>query len=763
MIRLLRRLPTTSIRRQLVLGIALVHAVLMTVFVFDLVERQQTFLRLHGEKQAMSLSQTLASSSVSWVLANDVVGLEEILRSMVNDPELRYAMVLSPQGKVLGHNQHALTGKFVVDDISLSLLRGPTQPTVLVSDHHLIDVAAPIVLKDRTVAWARVGLGQDESLKNLALVTRKGMIYTVIAILIGTVFALLMARRLTGRLYQLLNIADATRQGRRDLRAPDDRTDELGYLARGFNRMLDALSAKENTLIQMHQRLEEARLQADETSHRLRISYDILQRERNKLHTVLSSIREGIVVTDAHGAVIMVNPALEFLLRKNRDQIEREGILNLVDNPDIVRRCLEKPDENNPCIVHYKGRELLFHASTFREDDRIIGSAALVRDVTEENRLKLQLHEIIGKAPFGIVVSDNQGIIRVFNPESCRLFGYASEEIVGQPVTILINHAYHKRHAPKFIHDLHSDLLAVDRADSFESEAVHKDGSTFPVRVAVNEMMLEDRHGAVSTFADLTEEKRLIENLIQSEKMAGLGTLVRGVAHEINTPVGICVTSSSELADRIHTFETTLDSEGISEEELRLHLTSSKRLIRLMQENLERTAELVRSFKAVAVDPSNETKRAFRMREVMESAVLSLYHEFKDTKLVIEVHCEDTLEIDSFPGVFSQIILHLLKNSLLHGFAPEDHGRVYIECAMIDETQLSLIYKDDGHGMTEEVRRRVFEPFFTTRRNHGGSGLGMHIVFNLVVQILRGWISCQSALGKGTRFQIIIPLEPEGN
>ncbi|MBF0145077.1 MAG: PAS domain S-box protein [Magnetococcales bacterium] len=433
MIRRIRRLFTTSLRRQLVLGIAMVHALLMTLFVFDLVERQRTFLRQQGEEQALSLSQTLATSSTSRVLANDVVGLEEVLRSLLSYPELRYAMVPSPRGKVLGHSERQLTGKYVVDEVSQRLLHGLPNPTIQVSSPQIIDVAAPIRFKERIIAWVRIGLGQSISQERLQLVTLEGLVYTVVAILIGTLFALLMARGLTRGLYQLLEVAEATREGHRGLRTPTERQDELGQLADGFNRMLDALAVKEVSLVQMHHHLETARRQADEANQYLRVSFDKLQQERNKLHTILYSIREGIVLTDAQGTVIMVNPAIEQLLQKKHDQIETEGFFNLVDNPEFVRNCLDHAAEGNSRTLHYKGRELHFHASTFKEHDQAIGSAALIRDVTEEKKIKEQLNEIITKAPFGIIVIDDQGRVRVFNPESSRLFGYTTTEIQPTP------------------------------------------------------------------------------------------------------------------------------------------------------------------------------------------------------------------------------------------------------------------------------------------------------------------------------------------
>lgn len=250
------RLWNASVRRQLVVGVALVHAVLMSVFVVDLVSRQHGFLHEQGVRQALSVSRTLASTSTAWVLARDVVGLEEVLRAITSFPELRYAMVLGPDGKVLGHTDPGLAGQYVSDPPSRRLLGGAREPQVVVDSARVIDAAAPILRGEQLVGWARVGLGQQANRHALAAVTRKGLLYAVVAVVIGTVFALVLAHALTRGLYGLLAVAEATRRGRRDLRAPAVGASELVTLAGGFNRMLDVLVAEERELAELNAALE---------------------------------------------------------------------------------------------------------------------------------------------------------------------------------------------------------------------------------------------------------------------------------------------------------------------------------------------------------------------------------------------------------------------------------------------------------------------------------------------------------------------------
>lgn len=244
----LQHLWTASIRRQLMLGIILVHAVLMSIFVYDLVERQREFLKAQSFAQANSLATTLAANSLSWVLANDVIGLEEIMQAQTNYPALRYAMVLSPKGRVLGHTKSEKVGLFVSDAISGSLLTSKNERVVLVRNNLSIDVAAPIISNGQFVGWARVNLSQEDNLKNLQIITRDGLLYTLFAIIIGALFAYFMAKGITKGLQNIVDVAEGIKAGDQSIRADLSRSDEIGQLGNDFNIMLDTISKSKRDL-----------------------------------------------------------------------------------------------------------------------------------------------------------------------------------------------------------------------------------------------------------------------------------------------------------------------------------------------------------------------------------------------------------------------------------------------------------------------------------------------------------------------------------
>ncbi len=248
------------------------------------------------------------------------------------------------------------------------------------------------------------------------------------------------------------------------------------------------------------------------------------------------------------------------------------------------------------------------------------------------------------------------------------------------------------------------------------------------------------------------------QQLIQSEKMASLGGLVAGVAHEINTPVGIGVTAASHLEAKTRIMLEEYRSGELKRSRLEAFLTMCDESTRMILSNLRRASDLIRSFKQVAVDRSTEERRVFRLREYLEQVLLSLRPYLKKTAIVVDLDCDPGLEIDSYPGVFSQILTNLVLNSLQHAFDPGQAGRIGIALAQ-EQDRLRFSFSDDGKGIAPEHLGKIFEPFYTTYRQKGGSGLGLSIVYNLVSRTLGGNILVASEPGQGTTFNINVPLD----
>lgn len=240
------------------LGITLVHAVLMTIFVLDLVERQRDFLQAYNIEQTKSLADTLSANSVSWVLANDVVGIEEIIQSQQGYPNLRYAMILSPEGRVIAHSNKLYNGQYVTDETSNKLLVAEIETQHLQISLGLVDIAVPIVANEKFIGWARVAIDGDAYAAGLQVISRDGVIYTLIAIVVGGIFAVFMARGMTADLQKLVHVASSVSEGSSE-RVAVNREDEIGELAEDFNRMLDTLEENSRCQRELEQELRSRR------------------------------------------------------------------------------------------------------------------------------------------------------------------------------------------------------------------------------------------------------------------------------------------------------------------------------------------------------------------------------------------------------------------------------------------------------------------------------------------------------------------------
>jgi PAS domain S-box-containing protein len=266
--------------------------------------------------------------------------------------------------------------------------------------------------------------------------------------------------------------------------------------------------------------------------------------------------------------------------------------------------------------------------------------------------------------------------------------------------------------------------------------------------------------GYRGTGADITELVNAQNELIGAEKLAALGGLVAGIAHEINTPIGIGVTAASYLQEQTLEFETIYAAGNMKRSDMTAYLQTAKEVTNSLSTNLRRAAGLVQSFKQVAVDQTSDQMRRFQLKEYFNEILDSLRPKLKRTQHVIDIICPDELKIHSHPGAFSQILTNLIMNSLIHGFEHVAAGHIEI-AASRSATQLSLRYSDNGCGMSPIQVKRVFEPFFTTRLGQGGSGLGMNIVYNLITQTLRGRIECRSTPGSGVQFLMLLPINEE--
>ncbi len=289
------------------------------------------------------------------------------------------------------------------------------------------------------------------------------------------------------------------------------------------------------------------------------------------------------------------------------------------------------------------------------------------------------------------------------------------------------------------------DDLLLERA-----ELEHKVEERTMDLMAMNEELTATNQEIASTLEQLQLTQA---ELVQAEKMASLGSLVAGIAHEINTPIGVGVTLATSLSDQTRHVVDLFQNSTLTRRDFQHYLDDCLEATDMIYRNLYRAAEMIRSFKQVSVDQSTEERRRFNVKEYINEILLSLHPKLKKTMLQVEVNCPEKLRIYSFPGAYAQILTNLIMNSLLHAYDAETAGTIRITVEG-DASDLTMRYSDDGKGMPPEILERIFDPFFTTKRGQGGTGLGLHIVYNLVTLKLGGSITCESKIGQGTSFVI---------
>ena len=259
-----------------------------------------------------------------------------------------------------------------------------------------------------------------------------------------------------------------------------------------------------------------------------------------------------------------------------------------------------------------------------------------------------------------------------------------------------------------------------------------------------------------SISSALEKLKTMQDQLIESGKMASLGQLVTGVAHEINTPVGICITSASYLKDQSSDFFERFQKQELTRQDFAKYMDAHQTSSKLIIENLSKASELIRSFKQVAVDQSTESPRQFFMGHYIKEVLASLNHKIKNKNFDVVFECQQDFEVETFAGSISIILNNLIDNSLIHGFENRDEGTINIKVSQSEE-DVSLAYADDGCGMEQNNIDQIFSPFFTTKRSKGFCGLGMHIVFNQATQKLKGKLSCSSKPDQGVQISVVFP------
>ena len=278
----------------------------------------------------------------------------------------------------------------------------------------------------------------------------------------------------------------------------------------------------------------------------------------------------------------------------------------------------------------------------------------------------------------------------------------------------------------------------------------------------VNELNEQLEHRVKERTFELEQKHLELESamtkIIQSEKMASLGSLVAGVSHELNTPIGIAITSSSYALDKINEINEQLNSKLLSQNSLIDLLGDSEKALTMAISNCHKASELVTSFKHVSVDQTSNRRREFNLGDTLIEIERTLHNMIKQNHHHFELIINDPIALDGYPGAFEQIMMNLITNSIKHGFDGTSHGTIKVTVFTPQNDKVELLYQDDGIGIERKSQNKVFDPFYTSKMGEGGSGLGLYIVYNLVTNVLGGSIELTSTPKQGVNFKLTLPL-----
>ncbi len=385
------------------------------------------------------------------------------------------------------------------------------------------------------------------------------------------------------------------------------------------------------------------------------------------------------------------------------------------------------------------------------QDGRIIGAnQALVRT------FGIPLHELIGKRSdevgFWATPNERMRIWNIFRQHGIVRGELADVLLQGQhPGQVAIWSSSLQLNGRQAIIWALLDLTQEMNA----KEQLRELNDALETRVRERSAALEQANRDLSNALETLQ--RTQHDLIASEKMASLGSLVAGIAHELNTPIGNSLLASTALDDRVKEFKQTVADGSIRRSTLNNHLEEVQLACGLISSSLEKAAALIASFKQIAVDQTNDQRRHFRLQTVALDTAATYTPRLRRNAIKMEVEVPPELELDSYPGSLYQVLNNLINNALMHAFEGRNCGHLHLSARAIEDGQIEIVFRDDGAGMSEEVLRHVFDPFFTTKMGNGGTGLGMNIVYNIVTGVMGGRITIESAPGKGTTVRISLP------
>lgn len=449
----------------------------------------------------------------------------------------------------------------------------------------------------------------------------------------------------------------------------------------------------------------------------------------------------------------------------------------------MVRNRIPRPPSEGPANARNALPQEAEPAGLSEENARLRARVAELEEANQHIAETLSLEQIVLRTlvetcPFRIFAKDTEGRLIFANTEMARSVGLTLDQLMGKTDFDLFPESL----AATYAADERSLLLSGEPLIEKEEPSTDPQGDE-AWWTLTSKVPLRDRKGKIIGLVgiglDLTERKRLERDLrqsnaelieanhnlletrkqlIQSEKLAALGAMVAGIAHELNTPIGNSLMLASLLKDDTEQVSIALVEGGLGRSQLTSYLEKTGEAAEILMRSLQQAADLVSSFKQVAVDRASVQRRRFCLRNVVDEILLTLEPGLRRTTHKVVCRIPSGINMDSYPGPLGQVLSNLINNAVLHAFDGRQKGRIEISAEPEETHQVCIAVRDNGAGIKESHVARVFDPFFTTRLGQGGSGLGLSIVYSLVNDVLGGRIEVSSREGEGSCFTLSLPL-----
>lgn len=748
-----------KIKTKLIIGVALVHAVLMSLFIFDHAKNQKDFFEKQSIETISSLSKSLALSSVYFILSNDLSGIEQLIDSYSEYPNLKYMMIISTDGKVLGHNFKENNGKYIVDDVSKKLFN-TDKKTILINNSLMIDFAYPVLFYGKLIGWARIAINNQILINNIKKTRVEGFIYTLTAILAGMLMAWFISIRLTVGLNNLLKVTKSIGKKTTDLRADIHGEDEITELSINFNNMLNSMSERER----------------------------LLRESEERLSLVIDAARLGLWDWDMATGYLKLDAIWVGMLGYELSDIEPnfnsfQKLLHPDDFPLVMDKFNMHANEKTP---YYEAEFRLLAKSgdwkwinakgkvvKYSEDSVPLRAVGVHIDITENKKILMDLEianarfeGLMSSIQHGILVEDIDRRIVFVNDSFCDLFNInvPKENLINFSCIEAAQQAKNLFRKPEnfidLINNMVNDAKAVSGVILYLNDGRFFEQDFVPIKIE-NKLS-----GYLWIYRDITERK-IFEDTISKQKEEleeanlNLRNSVSFALKMKETADKANIAKSDFLANMSHEIRTPMN--GIlgtvnlfNDTRLTMEQKEFLDIIKISAEHLLSIINDILDFSKIESGKLELDNIDFDLNEIFEYFdILVQKAVLKGLDINFYIEPDVPLFVRGDKAKLLQIILNLLSNAIK--FTEKDD--IFIKISLLrkesDSIQIKISVKDTGVGISKDKIFHIFEPFeqadTSITRKYGGTGLGLAISKKLV-KIMHGEIGFNSIEGKGSEF-----------